>query len=378
MGDKAAYWTIIIRQNSGQTEFQLKNMADGKPLQYKYTKSSGEEVTVEWFLSAYDGPERGSSASINVDVNTLYFYDDQNKAQYIYPKADTNGDWWVDANQITATSFGDGFNNIEIAEEVINAADLNAVEKDGFHLNFKGYSSLEGNVFDGMLRAIPATAGSHAEEYYLYKPETDEYISRHTGNIGNGALEWLTRQTNLRTNHARMLTGRLQGNFLAMVSKMVSPSKILEIGTFTGYSAICLAQGLKDGGTLDTLEINDELEDLILEAFERAGLQDRIRLHIGDAKESILSLEGPYDLVYIDADKREYCEYYRLVFDKVRPGGFILADNVLWDGKVFFPQQYKDRQSEGIMAFNDMVAADGRAESMILPLRDGLTIIRKK
>lgn len=209
-------------------------------------------------------------------------------------------------------------------------------------------------------------------------PETDEYISRHIGNIGNGTLEWLTRQTNLRTNHARMLTGRLQGNFLAMVSKMVSPSKILEIGTFTGYSAICLAQGLKDGGTLDTLEINDELEDLILEAFERAGLQDRIRLHLGDAKESILSLEGPYDLVYIDADKREYCEYYRLVFDKVRPGGFILADNVLWDGKVFFPQQYKDRQSEGIMAFNDMVAADGRAESMILPLRDGLTIIRKK
>ena len=140
LGDKAAYWTIIIRQNSGQTEFQLKNMADGKPLQYKYTKSSGEEVTVKWFLSAYDGPERGSSASINVDVNTLYFYDDQNKAQYIYPKADTNGDWWVDANQITATSFGDGFNNIEIEEDAISADDMNKMLKGGFSLAF-GYTN---------------------------------------------------------------------------------------------------------------------------------------------------------------------------------------------------------------------------------------------
>lgn len=208
--------------------------------------------------------------------------------------------------------------------------------------------------------------------------EMYEYISRHTSNYDNGTLEWLTRQTNLRTNHARMLSGELQGAFLSMVSKMITPTRILEIGTFTGYSAICLAQGLKDGGSIDTLEINDELEDLILEAFEKAGLQDRIRLHIGDAKETLPSLDSPYDLVYIDANKREYCEYYRLVFDKVRPGGFILADNVLWDGKVFAPQLHKDRQSEGIIAFNDMVAADERVESVILPLRDGLTIIRKK
>ena len=175
LGDKDAYWTVKIRVNSGQTEYQLVN-ANGKIFQHTYTNASGKDVKVQWFLSAYDGPERVPS-SINVDVNTLYFYDDQSKAQYIYPEQDVNGDWYVAAQELNSlSSIADGFNNIEIAEEVINAADLNAVEKDGFHLNFKGYSSLEGNVFDGMLRAIPATAGSHAEEYYLYKPETDEYI----------------------------------------------------------------------------------------------------------------------------------------------------------------------------------------------------------
>ncbi len=210
-------------------------------------------------------------------------------------------------------------------------------------------------------------------------PEEEiSYITSHSS-PANKALEWLTRQTNLRTNHARMLSDGIQGLFLSMISRIMSPRKILEIGTFTGYSAICLAEGLAPDGTLDTLEINDELEDIILEAFVKSGHSDRIRLHIGDAKKTLENLEGPYDLAYIDADKREYAEYYGMVFGKVRKGGVILADNVLWDGKIFSSgKTAKDRQSSGIMAFNDIVARDSRVASMILPLRDGLNIIYKR
>lgn len=204
-----------------------------------------------------------------------------------------------------------------------------------------------------------------------------EYILSHSTPV-RPELEWLIRQTNLRTNHSRMLSGKVQGAFLSMISRMVRPERILEIGTFTGYSAICLAEGLAEDGHIDTLEINDELEDLITEAFERAGLSGRITLHIGDAKETLSRLGDRYDLVFIDANKREYCDYYRAVFDKVRPGGFIIADNVLWDGKVFAEQTPGDRQSAGIMAFNDLVASDRRVDSMILPLRDGLNIICKR
>lgn len=210
-------------------------------------------------------------------------------------------------------------------------------------------------------------------------PEEEiSYITSHSS-PANKALEWLTRQTNLRTNHARMLSDGIQGLFLSMISRIMSPRKILEIGTFTGYSAICLAEGLAPDGTLDTLEINDELKDIILEAFVKSGHSDRIRLHIGDAKKTLENLEGPYDLAYIDADKREYAEYYGMVFGKVRKGGVILADNVLWDGKIFSSgKTAKDRQSSGIMAFNDIVARDSRVASMILPLRDGLNIIYKR
>lgn len=200
------------------------------------------------------------------------------------------------------------------------------------------------------------------------------------------ALEWIVRQTHIRTNHARMLTGPVQGRFMTMLVQMLGARRILELGTFTGYSAVCMAMGLPEDGHLDTLEVNDELEDLILEGFSRAGLSDRITLYIGDAKERLKllrseMLEGPgtplYDLVYIDANKREYCEYYDLIFDMVRPGGFILADNVLWDGKVYEEPMPKDRQTTGIAKFNDMVASDPRVESVILPLRDGLNIIKK-
>ena len=208
------------------------------------------------------------------------------------------------------------------------------------------------------------------------------YIKEHCTPQGE-ALDWVERQTNIRTNHSRMLSGAVLGRFLTMMVRMVRPARILELGTFTGYSAICLASGLPEGGHLDTLEVNDELEDLILEGFERAGLSDRISLHIGDCKETLKRFSREtgsspcYDMVYIDANKREYPEYYDLVFPLVRTGGYILADNVLWDGKVYEDNVPEDRQTQGIARFNDMVAADPRVESVIIPLRDGLNLIRK-
>lgn len=195
------------------------------------------------------------------------------------------------------------------------------------------------------------------------------------------ALEWVEKQTHIRTNHPRMLSGSVQGQVMRMLAQISGASRILELGTFTGYSAICLASALPADGHLDTLEINDELEDLILEGFERAGLADRISLHIGDCKETLRRFreEGrEYDLVYMDANKREYCEYYELIFDMVRPGGLILADNVIWDGKVCQDPLPQDKQTLGIARFNDMVSADPRVESVILPLRDGLNLIRRK
>lgn len=194
-------------------------------------------------------------------------------------------------------------------------------------------------------------------------------------------LQWLQKQTNLRTNHARMLCGPVEGKLMEMLSGMIQPSNILEIGAFTGYSAICLARGLKEGGMLDSLELNDELEDLILQAHERAGLSDKITLHIGDAKQTLKDLKEQgkmYDLVFIDANKREYPAYYDLVFDMVRPGGYILADNVLWDGKVYQENVPQDAQTQGIFKFNEIVKEDPRVENVIIPLRDGMNLIRKK
>ena len=224
-----------------------------------------------------------------------------------------------------------------------------------------------------------------------------KYIEGHAS-VPSEALEWVVKQTHIRTNHARMLSGAAQGQLLRMFVQMTGAKRVLELGTFTGYSAICLASGLPSDGHLDTLELNDELEDLILEGFERAGLSDIISLHVGDCKETLrqfreqMGLQGIpetckknvtdnsllYDIVYMDANKREYCEYYDLVFDMVRPGGLILADNVLWDGKVCQNPLPQDKQTLGIAAFNDMVTADPRVESIIMPVRDGLNIIRIK
>ena len=214
-----------------------------------------------------------------------------------------------------------------------------------------------------------------------------KYIENHA-TAQSEALDWVVRQTHLRTNHARMLSGAIQGQFLRMLVQMNKAQKILELGTFTGYSAICMAAALPDNGHLDTLELNDELEDLITEGFEKAGVSEKISLHIGDCKDTLRRLREEmggnhthdlrYDIVYMDANKREYCEYYDLVFDMVKPGGLILADNVLWDGKVCMDPLPQDKQTLGIAKFNDMVSSDPRVESVIMPLRDGLNIIRKK
>lgn len=207
----------------------------------------------------------------------------------------------------------------------------------------------------------------------------EKYIEIHSS-FSNEALDWLERQTNIRTNYPRMLTGKVQGEFLYMMTRMISPRNVLEIGTFTGYSAICMALALEGEGHIDTLEINDELEDLILEGFERAGVSGRVSLHIGDAMEFLRRQDGKklYDLTFIDANKREYPDYYELALTLTRPGGFILADDVLWDGKVYAEQVPADKQTSGIVRFNDLAASDPRVETVILPVRHGLSIIRKK
>ncbi|MEN6619517.1 MAG: O-methyltransferase [Rikenellaceae bacterium] len=204
----------------------------------------------------------------------------------------------------------------------------------------------------------------------------DRYLKASSKEL-NEALIWLERETNIRTNHARMLSGPLLGRLLEMISRMLKPVNILEIGTFTGYSSICLAQGLATDGHLDAIEINDELEFLIREGFSRAGLSDKITLHFGDAKQIIPTLQREYSLIYIDANKREYCLYYDLVFDLLSKGGYIIADNVLWNGKVFQEPVPQDAQTKEIIRFNKKIKEDHRVENFILPLRDGLNIIRK-
>ncbi len=192
------------------------------------------------------------------------------------------------------------------------------------------------------------------------------------------ALSWVERQSWLRTSHGRQVSGPEVGALLRQFVQLLQPRQVLEIGTFSGYSTLWMASALPEGGRIDTLEINDEMEDLIRAGFARAGLAGRIRLHIGDALDILPDLTGPYELVFIDADKRDYVAYYQAVFDLVPPGGLIVADNVLWDGKVCAEEPPRDQQTRGILAFNDLVAGDARVENFILPLRDGLNIIRKK
>lgn len=204
----------------------------------------------------------------------------------------------------------------------------------------------------------------------------EKYILNHTSPEEDYLYE-LDRETNLNVLRSRMLSGHLQGQILSMISCMIKPSCILEIGTFTGYSALCLAKGLAEGGQLHTIEIDDELESISQKYFLKSGMADRIIQHIGDARKIIPTIEQPFDLVFIDADKKEYCEYYKLIIDRVPVGGFILADNVLWDGKVVDPTAASEEQTRGILDFNDLIQRDRRVKNVILPVRDGIMLVQK-
>jgi predicted O-methyltransferase YrrM len=190
-------------------------------------------------------------------------------------------------------------------------------------------------------------------------------------------LEDLYRQTHIRFLNPNMLSGHLQGKFLEQISYMIRPENILEIGTFTGYSAICLSRGLKPNGKLITIEMNDELTDFAHSYFVKAGADSKITQMTGNALEIIPRLDISFDLVFLDGDKREYIDYYRLVIDKVKPGGFILADNVLWGGQVT-ENETVDPQARGIIDFNSMLLKENSIENVIVPIRDGLMLIRKK
>ena len=213
-------------------------------------------------------------------------------------------------------------------------------------------------------------------ESFLYR-----YLREHSS-LPSEALLWTERQTNIRTKYPQMLSGQVQGELLKMLVEISGAKRALEIGSFTGYSGTCIALGLPEDGVLDAFEINDELEDLMREGWERAGVAGKIRLHIGDAAQ-LLSGQGnaaeePYDFAFIDANKRKYLKYYELVLPLLRPGGVLVADDVLWDGKVYADPVPHDAQTAGLVAFNDFVAKDPRVEVVVLPLRDGLSIIRKK
>jgi predicted O-methyltransferase YrrM len=191
------------------------------------------------------------------------------------------------------------------------------------------------------------------------------------------ALAALNRETNIKRGDAVMLSGHLQGAFLQMLSRMIRPRNVLEIGTYTGYSAICLAEGLQDGGVLHTIDINEELEDMSSRAFEKAGLRDKIVQHIGKAADIIPSFEESFDLVFIDADKIGYANYYDLVFDKVPVGGYIVADNVLYEGEVALPEAQQSKNAKAMHHYNQKIKADTRVCHLLLPLRDGLMIVQK-
>lgn len=205
----------------------------------------------------------------------------------------------------------------------------------------------------------------------------DSYILAHIAPEGD-YLYRLWRATNVHLLHGRMASGHLQGRLLKMLVRMIRPKNILEVGTFSGYSAICMAEGLEDGGKVWTFEINDEQEDFTRPWIERSPVADKIDFRIGDAIEEAPKLGVVFDMAFIDGDKRTYVETYEAVLPLMAPGGFILADNTLWDGHVADPAYDRDHQTQGIRRFNDLVAGDERVETVILPLRDGLTILRKK
>lgn len=205
----------------------------------------------------------------------------------------------------------------------------------------------------------------------------DQYILNHI-DAEDDYLKALYRDTHVKLLRPRMASGHLQGCMLKMFVRMIRPKQILEIGTYSGYSALCMAEGLEDGGMIHTFEINDEQEDFTRPWLERSAYADKIKFYIGDALEMVPRLDLHFDMAFIDGNKRNYIDYYNMVFPRLPEGGYIVADNTLWDGHVLEEPHSTDQQTIGIKAFNDMVAADDRVEKVILPMRDGLTIIRKK
>lgn len=206
----------------------------------------------------------------------------------------------------------------------------------------------------------------------------EEYIAAHIDPEGE-YLHALYRDTHLRLLYPRMASGHLQGRILKMLVRMIRPQTVLEIGTYSGYSALCMAEGLPEGGVVHTFEINDEQEVFTRPWIEGSAYADRIRMHTGDALEMVPEMGLTFDMAYIDGDKRKYADYYRMVMERLTEGGYIVADNTLWDGHVMEEHPSpSDLQTAGIREFNDLVAADKRVEKVILPLRDGLTVIRKK
>lgn len=207
-------------------------------------------------------------------------------------------------------------------------------------------------------------------------PKLDEYVCRHSRPEPE-LLQKLNRETNAKVLMPRMLSGHLQGQVLRMLSLMISPKRILEIGTYTGYSAICMAEGLTKDGILHTIDINEELQPMVKRYIHEAGMDNKIKYHVGDAKQIIPGLNETFDLVFIDADKENYSNYFDLVFNKVKLGGFIIADNVLWSGKVLDDKSKMDKDTLSISGFNEKIHHDKRVEHVLFPIRDGLMIARK-
>ncbi|RLD32900.1 MAG: methyltransferase [Bacteroidetes bacterium] len=210
----------------------------------------------------------------------------------------------------------------------------------------------------------------------MISTKLEKYIEEFT-TVENEVLRELNRQTHLRTFYPRMLSGSVQGKFLEMICRMLQPKNVLEIGTFTGYSAIAMAMGMPENGLVYTIEVNEEMEPFIREYIAKAGMEHKIKLLMGDALQIVPAMEETFDLVFIDADKEQYVTYYDLAMEKLKPGGFILADNVLWSGKVLEDDTRSDKETKGIKVFNQHVKNDDRAEQVMLSIRDGLLLVRK-
>ena len=214
----------------------------------------------------------------------------------------------------------------------------------------------------------------HTRMHFI-SPELEDYVARHSQPEPE-LLAQLNRETHLKIMQPRMLSGHFQGRVLSMISKLARPTNILEVGTYTGYATLCLAEGLADGGTIDTVDNNEELFDFQRKYFDQSPWATQIKQHLGDARQIIPNLENRYDLVFIDADKENYLSYYEMIVPKMNRGGIILSDNVLWSGKVLQPAKPNDKSTIALLEYNEKLNSDSRVETVLLPIRDGLTVTR--